>query len=56
MAPINKDHDAEYWRKEYERLRSALHSILKLTKDEDLTSDDVKHDVEITAYRHLYEE
>ena len=56
MAPINKEHDADYWRSEYERVRAALVDILKMTCDEDAPFDDIVNDVEVIAYRSLYEE
>jgi len=45
MEPINKEHDADYWRNEYERLRSCLVHILKTTRDEDMPYDDIVNDV-----------
>jgi len=56
MAPINKEHDANYWRNQYERVRAALVDILKMTGDEDASYDDIVNDVEVMAYRSLYEE
>jgi hypothetical protein len=55
-TPINKEHDVEYWRRKYEKMREGLHKILKLTQDEEATYDDIVNDAEVTAYRHLYEE
>ncbi|MCS3667391.1 hypothetical protein GGP77_001620 [Salinibacter ruber] len=56
MEPINKEHDADYWRNEYERLRNCLVHILKITSNEDMPYDDIVHDVEVDAYHSLYEE
>ncbi len=56
MEPINKEHDADYWRNEYERLRNCLVHILKTTRDEDMPYDDIVNDVEVDAYHSLYEE
>ena len=60
--PINKDHDHEYWRREYENvrqhreeLRNALQFIIAVAKDEDISLDDALHDIEVEAYRALYE-
>lgn len=61
-TPINKDHDAEYWRRKYEEerraaleYRNALLYIFNTTGSDDLAPDDIVNDVEVEAYRALYE-
>ena len=53
-TPINKEHDAEYWRRRYENARTKLREILRACNDEESSFDDIVNDVEVTAYRALY--